>query len=163
MGLFSRKRHTRDEYDSLSENLKDSLHYYRWMGSGHSQASYNLELNHIRDVKNKLEELYNQGHKEALKLNKKYDALVARVAKDAKALHGFEERELGIRPKSNEAKKHVGTVAGVISVAGFIFASLVSTTMSGNVVGSEGSLTPNFIFLMVGLLSGIVWMILREN
>ena len=172
MGLFGLfgKKYTRERYEAAKKAAQSAEKDYMFTGSGYhdrgnfyrwSQDHYDALIEHVHESENRLKELYQQGHKEALKLQEKYDALVAKIVKDEKALSDFEKNELGMHKRGN-VKRHLGTITGIISIASFILASLIVTNIQGNLIGTNGDLSPNFIFLAIGLISGIMWMILRK-
>ncbi len=153
-----------------------------------------------------LNTLYNEGHEDALKLNKKYNALVfeekkardryeegfdteksqaeinrlrKKLVNTSKKLFLFERDELGkyegknvmglaiglnpLDKENTKTKKNIGTMVGALSIFSFIFASVISTNITGNVIGVNVDISPSgSIFLAAGLVFGVVWLILRR-
>lgn len=157
LGIKKAMYSIRGPEERIAEAERDYTDYYSSTGYylGKAQESH-------RKAQKKLKNLYAQGHKEALKLNKKYDALVAKLGKDAKEVYEFEEKELGMH-KRDSAKKNIGTLVGVISVASLILASLLAVNLTGSVIREGGDVNTNSaIFLSIGFIFGIVWLIIRR-
>jgi len=171
MSLFSPsdKRHHREKYEEAESKKKSTLHAARFVGSlagrdlssQEKQEIYDGFWNNYGRAKRRLERLYAGRHKEALKLNKKYDTLVAQLERDSKTLEDFEREELGIR-HNRDVKRHIGTTVGIISIASFILASILAVNITGNIIGANGNVSSNFIFLAIGFVFGIVWLVLRR-
>ncbi len=164
--LFRKKKHSREKYERLKKDTEGKRHSYRYIGtlSGpDAQANYDLLSHQAEIAEKKLEKLYAQGHKEASALNKKYDALLARLQKDVQALDDFEREKLGIR-HGDGVKKHIGNLVGIISIGGLIMASIISTNITGNVIGGNSQANVgSTIFLLIGLIFGAAWIFLRKK
>ncbi len=164
--LFRKKRHSRKKYEQLRKDAEGKRHSYRYIGtlsSPGAQANYDLLSHQAEIAEKKLEKLYAQGHKEASALNKKYDALVSKLGKDAEELYEFERDELGMRER-NDSKKHIGNLVGIISIGGLIIASIMSANITGNVIGGNSQVNVgSTIFLLIGLIFGAAWIFLRKK
>ncbi len=164
--FFRKKKHSREKYERLKKDAEGKRHGYRYIGtlSGpDAQATYDLLSNRAGIADKKLEKLYVQGHKEALALNKKYDALVSKLRKDAEEVYEFERDELGMCER-NDSKKHIGNLVGIISIGGLIIASIISANITGNVIGGNNQVNvSSTIFLLIGLIFGTAWIFLRKK
>lgn len=167
--LFRKKKHSREKYEQYerlkkdAESRKNSYRYVGRLSGPGRQATYDPLFNQARIADKKLEKLYAQGHKEALALNKKYDALVSKLGKDAKEVYEFERDELGMRER-NDSKKHIGNLVGIISIGGLIMASIISANITGNVIGGNSQVNVgSTIFLLIGLIFGAAWIFLRKK
>ena len=187
--LFRRK--TRREKYEKAEKKKEGI-------SGELENTHKAWLNteydvrqqesRWRDARDRLKELYAEGHEEALQLNKKYDTLVSEAEKVVKKyqkgydkaknqterdsfdrewmnvhkkLYDFEKKELGMH-KNGDIKKNIGTMVGVVSVASFVLSSFIAINITGNVIYATGNFSNSTIFLAVGFVFGIAWLILRR-
>ena len=164
--LFKKKKHSREKYDQLEKSAEGKRHSYRYIGtlSGPgAQATYDNLFNQARIADKKLKKLYAQRHKGALALNKKYDALVSKLGKDAKEVYEFERDELGMHER-NAAKKNIGNLVGIISIGALIMASIISTNITGNVIGGDSQVNVgSTIFLLIGLVFGVAWIFIRKR
>ena len=142
-----------------------------------------------KHAKQKLDKLYASGQKDALKLNENYDALVHDVQKAYRdwknegsptkghlkergmkandKLYNFEKEELGMHGENEryfaKHRKNIGTIVGVFAVTSLVISSLNAVTVTGNVVGSSGAMSPGSVFLLIGIVLGAVWFFLRER
>ena len=81
-----------------------------------------------------------------------------------KKLYDFEKKELGMH-KGDNVKKNLGTILGIMSIASFVIAAFLATNMTGNAISDTfGNAIGigNPIFLIVGFVFGIAWLILRR-
>ena len=151
MGLtdfFKRKTH-REKYNAAEKNLErkseriwraqnrfnrrqENNERFLYAGGGLEFDSPTEQLGRAEyfydRAKRKLDKLYAEGHQEALELDKKYDALIAKLVKDAKEVYNFERKELGINGENErwlrKHKKNLGTMVGVFAISALIISSL---------------------------------------
>ncbi|HEB47190.1 MAG TPA: hypothetical protein ENI22_01860 [Candidatus Pacearchaeota archaeon] len=177
---LSRKKKHREKYDEASNELKRETatfqSRYGSIDTPHTPSFDTLLFSHwdratYDAAKEKLKNLYAEGHKEAININKEYDTLIHTFGKDAKRVYEFEREELGMHKgdelgmhEKSAAKKHIGSLVGIISIGALIIAPIISTNITGNVIGGSSQVNVGgTMFLLIGLVFGAAWIFLRKR
>lgn len=128
MGLFRKKKH-REKYDEASDVLKREAKTFRSrygsIDTPHTPSFDTLLFSYwdkarYDAAKDKLKNLYAEGHKEAININKEYDTLIYTFGKDAKRVYEFEREELGMHEgdelrmyEKGVAKRQIGSLVSI--------------------------------------------------
>ena len=116
MGIFSREKYSRKEFDEAKETSDSALksaetrgtHGMKNMGAGVRQRIYNELWDTAHKAQWRVEKLYAKGQAEATDLNEEYDCLRTKAQEAIKAIADFEREKLGMiekEPASSNKKE----------------------------------------------------------
>ncbi|MDO8517496.1 MAG: hypothetical protein Q7S33_05220 [Nanoarchaeota archaeon] len=144
-----KKERKADAVDSVLDRVcshnPDDRYDYGNFGRGviTTMIDYEDARGNYYDAKERLDKLYEQGQKEAIKLDKQYNTLFTKLGKDAKEVYDFERKKLGMHQKSDNTglvgiTSILGIVAGIFFLSANITGNVISdlTQTSSNVLGA---------------------------
>ena len=157
-----KKETEREKYDATLKKVKRAkgeiesrrTSFLRTANPHHIQSGHWAKVDYTR-AKKKLDKLYEKSHTNAIKLNKKYDALVNQLKKDTERVYEFEKNELDIH-KSGK-KGLVGIASAVLMIGGLFF---LSPNLTGNAIVNLTTKTSSIIgagLFIVGIVGSYFW------